>query len=62
MRRPPKLKTNPAHKARFNVGVECVCSCGWKSAMWLNRGAKSNAAAEWRAHREKCEHPKDGEI
>jgi hypothetical protein len=48
-------KTNPQHKARFNIGVECVCSCGWRSAMWLNKGAKGSASSEWRAHRAHCE-------
>ena len=52
-------KTNPDHKARFNIGVQCVCSCGWTSAMWLNKGAKSSAAGEWRYHREKCEDAKE---
>lgn len=50
-----KRKTNPDHKARFNVGVECICSCGWRSSMWIGAGARSNAAAEWRSHREGCE-------
>lgn len=53
-------KTNPNHKAKFQIGVECVCSCGWRSAMWMNKGAKSNAAAEWRGHREKCEKAEEG--
>jgi hypothetical protein len=44
-----RRKTNPDHKARFNIGVEAVCSCGWKSSMWLN------AAGEFRAHRATCE-------
>lgn len=48
-------KTNPNHKARFIVVIECECSCGWKGAGWCNKGAKANAAAEWRGHREKCE-------
>lgn len=48
-------KTNPDHKASFAIGVQCTCSCGWQSAMWLNKGAKSSAAGEWRHHREKCE-------
>lgn len=50
-----RIKTNPDHKATFTVGVRCSCSCGWQSAMWLGKGAKRNAAAEWREHREKCE-------
>lgn len=48
-------KTNPNHKARFAIGVQCYCSCGWSSAMWLNKGAKASASAEWREHRAKCE-------
>lgn len=48
-------KTNPDHKASFSIGVQCTCSCGWQSSMWLNKGAKSNAAGEWHWHREKCE-------
>jgi hypothetical protein len=50
-----RIRTNPEHKAHFSLGVRCTCSCGWQSAMWLNKGAKQNAAAEWRNHREKCE-------
>ncbi|HKF95124.1 MAG TPA: hypothetical protein VKB96_11110 [Gammaproteobacteria bacterium] len=50
-----RRKTNPDHKARFSIGVQCACSCGWQSAMWMNKGAKSNAASEWNSHREHCE-------
>lgn len=50
-----RRKTNPEHKARFNIGVQCLCSCGWKSSMWLNKGARANATSEWHAHRDKCE-------
>jgi hypothetical protein len=50
-----RTKTNPNHKASFTIGVRCSCSCGWESSMWLNTGAKSAAASEWRHHRERCE-------
>lgn len=50
-----RLKTNPNHKARFTIGVQASCSCGWNGAMWVNKDAKRNAAQEWRGHREKCE-------
>ena len=50
-----RRKTNPGHKAQFSLGVVCRCSCGWSSATWYNKGAKSNAAGEWRCHIEKCE-------
>ncbi len=50
-----RTRTNPDHKASFRVGVECICSCGWRSALWVNKGAKSEAAKEWRLHREHCE-------
>ena len=48
-------KTNPNHKARFSYGVRCNCSCGWESCTWYGKGARGNAAGEWRYHREKCE-------
>lgn len=48
-------KTNPDHKARFLYGCACRCSCGWSSSTWFGKGSKSNAASEFRAHREKCE-------
>lgn len=50
-----RIKTNPAHKARFSLCVIAHCSCGWQGATWMNAGAKRNAASEWRAHRERCE-------
>lgn len=48
-------RTNPNHKATFTIGVRCECSCGWGSSLWLNKGAKAEAAKEWRRHREHCE-------
>lgn len=50
-----RTKTNPMHKAHFSVGVSSSCSCGWSGGTWFNEGAKRNAAAEWRAHRDQCE-------
>lgn len=50
-----RRQTDPGHKAKFNIGVQCTCSCGWQSAMWMNRGAKSNASSEWHGHRDKCD-------
>lgn len=50
-----RTRTNPAHKASFSIGVQGICSCGWRTSMWMNKGAKSNASQEWRAHREHCE-------
>lgn len=50
-----RRKTNPDHKAKFQRGVACRCSCGWASATWFGKGAQSNAAGEWRWHREQCE-------
>ena len=50
-----RRKTNPDHKARFIQGVQCRCTCGWESSMWLSKGARQNAASEFWAHREKCE-------
>lgn len=49
------MRPNPEHKATFHVCIQCQCSCGWISGMWQGKGAKRNAAAEWRGHRTKCE-------
>lgn len=49
------IKTNPNHKAEFSFGCSCTCSCGWRSSTWYGKGSKRDAAAEWRAHRTKCE-------
>lgn len=53
----PRLKTDPNHKARFRVGVECLCSCGWRSCVYYGKGAKAFASTEWRAHRRECDAP-----
>jgi hypothetical protein len=50
-----RRKTNPDHKARFNYGAVCRCSCGWSSSTWFGKGARTNAASEWQSHRAKCE-------
>lgn len=50
-----RRKTDPNHKARFRLMVQCVCSCGWQSAPWIGKGAKTNASAEWHGHRDKCD-------
>lgn len=49
-------KPNPQHKRKaFSYGVAANCSCGWRGAMWLGKGARANANGEWHLHREACE-------
>lgn len=35
-----------------NYGCSVRCECGWKSSVWMGKGARSEAFREWRWHQE----------
>lgn len=37
-------------RAKVNRGVEVVCECGWRSAMWFGKGAMTQAHGEYHMH------------
>lgn len=43
----------PGHKfGKFSVSTHC--ECGWKSAGYFGKGARSGAMDEWRGHKVRC--------
>lgn len=47
------VRAKPIFKATRVQGVQYSCSCGWRSSMWLGKGAPRSAAGELEAHRNK---------
>lgn len=36
------------------VGHQARCACGWSGSTWFTKGARDNAWAEYRTHKETC--------
>lgn len=48
-------KTVAGHRfGGMNFGVSASCECGWRSAMWFGKGARTAACDEWNEHIRYC--------
>jgi hypothetical protein len=42
------------HKGRAHFGVRYSCECGWESSISFGKGARGQAALEFRDHKLNC--------
>lgn len=45
-------QAKPLFKATRVYGVRYTCSCGWRSTMWMGKGAQRSAAGELTMHKQ----------